>query len=836
LDSSALLIASAAATYDARLFRALLEEAEATLHIPFNPGALAALAAEVSAALAEATAPPAARQPAGAAPAPLAPLTLELAGKNTALLRGADGLVIKLYNREGEAHLDAYYSYPSNTKNRKLPKIGTQDPGYQRARKAAKAAKGRRRRMRVAQAFMAALCMLIGIAGVQALWYAMTTRLGVEYPAVFASLLAGFILYATLGEALLHVFLNDFGERQEFGEGTAPSSLFIIAFIVDVALHALIYIFMQHSLFNTVTILVSVLFFIYPGCYFALVFWSLKREVLGINTGKRLINRRMYANVPLAAPPCDMLPVTLSIACYTEDNQVIFDNIVSCLKAASDYTNHCQQKANIVVSDDGLAPLLGADLTADLVVDILATYALAPEKLTDQQRQAAARITFYREKGVAFVSRPREGRRGKFKKGGNLNFSYRFSRGETAGGYAEGEIVYHDIILLLDKDSLVPTGILQAAVPEFLRDPKLAYAQSVTEAANTGGNYFSRIMCQYNYVLQNTSLPAKALQGLISPLMGHNVFLRKSFLEESGLWSEDRVSEDFAKAIDAQLLGYHGKYLSFPGLAFAEYVSDTFAEETGKQARYCYGLLEIITRSFRQVRRLGPAHWLDLGSYLFSHINIAGIIPMFLLMLRYDVFHLVFGGILVNAFIYFLLPLVLYARMQRMLHPGRIFLALCGFGMIGLTFFAHNYSVLRAFFLYAYDRIRALRGKDYAAFPSSQVNTLTGSFTDGLRLIGRYYRKNLPMPFLSVLFLFNGIRMLTWLDTFVPAVVLPALSQFFFAFAVPILTPQLFVRPRRQVGPPASKPAPAPQPVPTIPTGVTQQTDSPPTPPETATP
>jgi hypothetical protein len=117
------------------------------------------------------------------------------------------------------------------------------------------------------------------------------------------------------------------------------------------------------------------------------------------------------------------------------------------------------------------------------------------------------------------------------------------------GGYAEGNIITNDIILLLDKDSGVKERIMEAVIPEFAADEKLAYVQCATSAVNLYDNYYSyAIGHQINNLFHNI-WPCKALQGFFLPLVGHNVFLRKSLLEKSGLWAENRVSEDFDKAI-----------------------------------------------------------------------------------------------------------------------------------------------------------------------------------------------------------------------------------------------------------------------------------------------
>ena len=46
--------------------------------------------------------------------------------------------------------------------------------------------------------------------------------------------------------------------------------------------------------------------------------------------------------------------------------------------------------------------------------------------------------------------------------------------GPFAGGYAEGTVVIHEVILLLDKDSGLKDRIIEAVLPEFAVDSKLA--------------------------------------------------------------------------------------------------------------------------------------------------------------------------------------------------------------------------------------------------------------------------------------------------------------------------------------------------------------------------
>ena len=59
------------------------------------------------------------------------------------------------------------------------------------------------------------------------------------------------------------------------------------------------------------------------------------------------------------------------------------------------------------------------------------------------------------------------------------------------GAYAEGDIITNEIILLLDKDSGVKERIMEAILPEFATDEKLAYVQCATNAGNLYENYYT---------------------------------------------------------------------------------------------------------------------------------------------------------------------------------------------------------------------------------------------------------------------------------------------------------------------------------------------------------
>ena len=447
---------------------------------------------------------------------------------------------------------------------------------------------------------------------------------------------------------------------------------YVIVLVLDALVHTLLLFSFGLSVQILIRLSLSFIFFIYPLYYVADVLWSLRPSVCGILSGEIAVNRKYYMNtVQKEIVRDELLPVTISTPIYLEDNEIVFQMLRESHAAVRRYREFSGKAANIVVSDDGLAPLLGGRCSAEAVDHVVRAFRENPTTLTPQESMAAQRILFYRKLGISFVARPAGGRVGLFKKASNLNYTLRLGKeisggavpeqllgeeGSFALGYAEGDITTHEIILLLDKDSGVKERIIEAIVPEFAADEKLAYVQCATSAGNLYENYYTYATGQQLNSLFHTIWPCKALQGYFVPLVGHNVFLRKSLLEKSGLWSEDRVSEDYDKAICFYGMGYHGKYAQLHGLEFTETASRTFTEETGKQRRYAYGLFEMI---FDGTVAPGKARGCDafyMLLYFCSVVNQVLLLPTVLLESYFGNIHLLWAGFLICMACFILLP------------------------------------------------------------------------------------------------------------------------------------------------------------------------------------
>ena len=523
-----------------------------------------------------------------------------------------------------------------------------------------------------------------------------------------------------------------------------------IALLINAAIHVTIFVIYGVQMHQLWRFVLSFFFFIYPCSYVVDIFWSVRPAVRRVLTGEVLINRKHFMNAPRReVKASDLLPVTVSIPVYLEENAVIFETVERGLRAIRSYQSYGAGEANVLISEDGLSPLLGGSCSREAVERLMQSYEKNPENLSPKEKKAAERIRFYREKGVGFVARPAKGRAGLFKKASNLNYTLRFGdslkkdaelgREEsedslTAQGYAEGDYRTHEIILLLDKDSGVREGIIEAIVPEFATDGKLAYVQCATDAVNLRENYYSRVSGHLTNDLFHYIWPCKALQGFFVPLVGHNVFLRKSILEKCGRWSENKVSEDYDLAIRLYGMGYHGKYAKIPGLEFTEYTSTNFEEETGKQRRYAYGLMEMVFDGTLH-GHVRPCDRFFMFLYFLSMVNQIMLLPTVFIECYFGNIHLLWAGFLLCDAIFILPPVIRSLIMGRKIpkeHRSNILITL----EMAASFISHSLSV----FLGAVGWVVNKFKRKKKAFPSTRVGVNERGLIAGLRLIFGYIR------------------------------------------------------------------------------------------------
>lgn len=477
---------------------------------------------------------------------------------------------------------------------------------------------------------------------------------------------------------------------------------------------------------------------LFPISNFTFILWViLSRRARRTLAGEIQINTPSFANRPLTWNPGSedlSLDVTVQVPVYTESFSVIRETLRHSLAAVSAYNELSHRAANLIVSDDALMLWADNDLTG------LLSRAAAKCKMSDIEKDALERVNFYRRNRIAFVARAKpiagheaSQRRGRFKKAGNLNKTIRLAEAIAAkrevegvdydkalrlslaedafrAVYAEGKIELGDVILMLDKDSITPRDAIVLTIPEFVRDERLAYTQHKTTASNAAENYFTGIMGLFTQLVFNLVFPAKALQGWMPPFMGHNGFVRKSALADSGYWSEDRVGEDLTFAMWATASGNRGKYIAYEGVSFREQVTRTYVEEAAKYYRYGFSILEIIlnpvtswfkrgvfTDRFKQYIRSPKLSWehkTDLMVvYPFFYINLA-LIPIMTPLIPYAGINVLIYGLI--FFLSLAPPLLLAGGTERGTRSS-LGVRLLRFQALGFLFVSYGFAILRGF-------------------------------------------------------------------------------------------------------------------------------------------
>ncbi len=578
--------------------------------------------------------------------------------------------------------------------------------------------------------------------------------------------------------------------------------LYVAVLLLNAGTHAFLFIDFGMDVQMLPRLLLSFIFFIYPLCYLADVLWSLNPAVLRILSGRKPVNRKYYMNtVREEFEKDELLPVTVSIPVYKESNEVIFKTFLDSISAGEKYREFCGKEYNVIVSDDGLAPFMGGNCTKENAEELVRRLHDNDDSLSDEERMAAERISFYREHEISFVARPAKNRAGLFKKASNLNYTLRLcdaacgktvpehfflEGGDFEGGYAEGTIEFHEVILLLDKDSGLNRDIIRAVLPEFTADDELAYVQCSTKTVNLRENYYSSATGHQTNNLFHNIWPCKALQGFFVPLVGHNVFMRKSMLLESGLWAEDRVSEDYDMAIRLYGMGYHGKFAQLRDYEFTEETSRTFTEETDKQRRYAYGLLEMIFDGTISRKKARGCDIFYMLLYFCSVINQSLLIPTVLIENYFGNIHLLWAGFLFCMACFVLAPLLRNMILRR-LYPEEsegIFHAL----LISLSFLGHSYSIFIGACRYVANKFKRIT----KAFPSTNVDQLDYRLKDGLKILWQFIKKNPLFLIISFLCIDRGVYMLTRRGLELVTVITYGYILFGLVLVPILLTPQLF--------------------------------------------
>jgi cellulose synthase/poly-beta-1,6-N-acetylglucosamine synthase-like glycosyltransferase len=456
-----------------------------------------------------------------------------------------------------------------------------------------------------------------------------------------------------------------------------------------------------------------------------------------------------FANRPLQIEGMTWPSVTIQIPVFREPFEaVIRPTLESARKAAERYREKTGARCNVLVCDDGLLCFAGNDLQGALA----AARSTPASARSTAQCELLARLAYYESADVAFAARPwpQAGvpgteRAGRFRKASNLNYTLRLADRLEPGeplseaharfrtalperaytlGVAHGDVRVGEFIVLLDKDSVMPPDVIQATVPEFLADPTLAYTQHSTYPTNED-RYFSAMIGWFTRLLFDLAIRSKCLiNGSMTPMLGHNLFLRRADLFRAGSWHEHSVCEDLEMMMRFHEGGRHGKYICYPGHDFGEAVTRVYTEELERFRRYAFGAAEavihpisewerrgVVKESWRRFCRSQHVRWyqvVDLLQFFFSLINIATIVP-FAVLTGLGVVHpyraLIMGVISIAIFNVVTFPAIYLLRrrggMEAMPHNrmwrGR-FGAWKAFVLqlaLGISFIGYSLAVLR---------------------------------------------------------------------------------------------------------------------------------------------
>ena len=280
-----------------------------------------------------------------------------------------------------------------------------------------------------------------------------------------------------------------------------------------------------------------------------------------------------------------------------------------------------------------------------------------------------------------------------------------------------------------------------------------------------------------------------ALKGLFVPLVGHNVFIRRSALASMGYWHEHRVSEDFDLAIRLYARGWHGKYAQVHGLEFTEYASRTYSEDAMKEYRYTYGLLEMMFSGTIEwgKTRLYDAFYMIL--YFIQRINNALLFPYIAIITISGHLQLMFFGYLFCFIVYIFVPVIRTVLLRKKIKKEYLFRISESF-LLFVTFAGCTFPAGAGAVKYFINTIT----KKESSFPATSVSTLTYSFKEGCRFLYKYFLKNKGVLVVSVFCVERMIHVLMWAEHVRGAQVATVFELSQIAFAPVVLTPQLFHR------------------------------------------
>src|SRR5437870_1768073 len=276
---------------------------------------------------------------------------------------------------------------------------------------------------------------------------------------------------------------------------------------------------------------VGTLSLLFPTSFAVTALWHTCRNIRVLR-GEEPRRMLTFANRPLELEVEVWPSVTIQIPVFRESfEDVIRPTLDAAREAARRYREETGARCNVLVSEDGLLYFARNDLEGALAK----ARRTGPPDRTPDQAELLARMAYYEEFEIGFVARPYPEpgvpgteRAGRFRKASNLNYALRLADRLEGGellseahahfremvpehvyelGRWHGDVQVGDIIVQLDKDSVMPPDVIRATVPEFLDDPTLAYTQHASYPTNEE-RYFSVVIGWFTRLLYVLAIPA----------------------------------------------------------------------------------------------------------------------------------------------------------------------------------------------------------------------------------------------------------------------------------------------------------------------------------------
>jgi biofilm PGA synthesis N-glycosyltransferase PgaC len=182
-----------------------------------------------------------------------------------------------------------------------------------------------------------------------------------------------------------------------------------------------------------------------------------------------------------------------------------------------------------------------------------------------------------------------------------------------------------EIVLLVDADGRPQSDALRWLVPHFVKVPRVAAVTGNPRVANTS-SFLAKLQAIEFSATVSVLRRAQATWGRLMTFSGICVALRKSAVEQVGLFRPQMATEDIALAWDLQASFADVRYE--PRAIFAMQVPETLSAWWSQRTRWARGLGQVlrlnarIFRSWKQ-RRLWPV-WIEaVLSTAWSHLFFA---------------------------------------------------------------------------------------------------------------------------------------------------------------------------------------------------------------------